>query len=108
MPGEASGETIRATTTGYYCLFLPGYFRGDGGGYCGKMASGYLPFEGAAACGSYYPLYAWIWIYDLQRWVICLDRGNIGETQIDVFYQTNKELEESGVLAVGVSDVEVR
>ena len=108
MPGEASGETIQATITSYFCDYIPGYFKGDGGGYCGPMASGYLPFEGAAACGSYYALYTWVWIYDLQKWVICLDRGYLGATQIDVFYQTNKDMELSGVLAVGVSAVEVQ
>lgn len=58
------------------------------GGYCGAMANGEVVWEGAAACGSAFPLGL---AFRLRgdptgRTYTCTDRGRLQDYQVDVFF----------------------
>ena len=91
-PNVGEGEIV--PITGYYCQQVPGYYIGDGGGYCGNTASGEPVRPGVAACGRKWPLGTKLFIEGYGQ-VVCLDRGHLGQNQIDVFFPTNKDLAES-------------
>ena len=91
-----SGGSISGRVTGYYCSQIEGYTVGDGGGYCGNMASGVKVFAGAAACGYHWATGQRLNV-DGYGEVTCLDRGNLEFTQVDIFFATNKAFDESGV-----------
>ena len=98
---QAQGVWQTVRTTAYYCEYVPGYYAGDYGGYCGTTASGLLPFEGAAACGAAFSLWTWLWLPELDRWAVCVDRGYLAPEQVDLWYATNRAMQESGVLGIG-------
>lgn len=89
-----SNESSLSPITGYYCQYIPGYFRGDGGGYCNLTAMGIQVAPGMAACGSNYPLGVYIDIESFGRY-LCADRGLLSPNQIDIFFETNEQLEKS-------------
>ena len=89
-----SNESILSHITGYYCQYIPGHLRGDGGGYCGLTAMGIQVEPGMAACGSNYPLGVYIEVERLGRF-LCADRGLLSPNQIDIFFETNEQLEKS-------------
>lgn len=89
----ADGEVSRIT--GYYCQQVPGYYIGDGGGFCGRTASGEIVRPGVAACGYKWKLGTELHIEGYGE-VVCLDRGHLAWNQVDVFFPTNKDLVESG------------
>lgn len=90
-PEKNLGVGVEAKITGYYCADNGGYY-GDGGGFCGQMASGRVVYDGAAACGYYWDLGQDIYIDSLDRTLKCEDRGNLDYTQIDVFSYYNSGL----------------
>lgn len=97
-----SGSIVTVNVTGYYCLYLEGYYAGDYGGYCGATTSGLLPFPGAAACGDAFPLWTWLWLPEIERWAVCVDRGGgLGPYSVDLWFATNRAMQESGALGVG-------
>jgi len=81
--------------TGYYCQYVPGFPRGDGGGYCNITASGKVPQRGMAACGPKYPLGTAVNIQGYGT-VVCEDRGHLAYNQVDIFFPTNAELYTAG------------
>lgn len=91
-----SGNSVVGRVTGYYCSQIEGYPVWDGGGYCGNMASGSTVFSGAAACGYYWTLGQRIEVEGFGE-VVCMDRGHLEHTQIDIFFPTNRDLYESGI-----------
>ena len=68
-----------ARVTFYACI---------GNGFCGNMASGAPVFEGAAACSSNLPFGTRFVITDdpSQRIFVCLDRGALAATWVDVWF----------------------
>jgi hypothetical protein len=61
---------------------------GAHGGFCGRMASGRIVYEGAAACGRSYKLGTRLGILGdpTGRVYTCEDRGLLAPTQVDVFW----------------------
>ena len=101
-PAGADAGQTDVLLTAYFCEYVPGYYTGDGGGYCGATTSGLLPFPGAAACGDAFPLWTWLWLPELERWAVCVDRGGgLGPYSVDLWFATNRAMQESGVLGVG-------
>ncbi len=82
---------VQGRVTGYYCRQVSGYPTGDGGGYCGNMASGKIAYVGAAACGAKWQLGQKLEIAGYGI-VICEDRGHLEYTQVDIFFETNQAL----------------
>lgn len=82
--------------TGYYCQQVPGYRIWDGGGYCGLTKSGIPVESGIAACGEKYPLGTEIEVVGVGR-LVCADRGLLEPDQVDIFFKTNKDLEEAQI-----------
>lgn len=80
-----------AIITGYYCRRVEGWPLGDGGNYCGAMASGRVVYVGAAACGSRWSLGTVLDIEGYGR-VVCEDRGYLAANQIDIFFESNADL----------------
>lgn len=89
-----SNEDNLSPITGYYCQYIPGHIRGDGGGYCGLTAMGIQVEPGIAACGANFPLGVYIEIEGFGRF-LCADRGYLSPNQIDIFFETNEQLEKS-------------
>ena len=59
-----------------------------GNGFCGNMASGQAPFHGAAACSYNLPFGTKFVIANdpLQRVFVCLDRGALAPTWVDIWF----------------------
>ncbi len=80
--GLADGQPRRqeSPVTFYACY-------GEAGGFCGTMANGETVHEGAAACGSAWPLGTVLRIEgDPLGPVTCKDRGLLAPTQVDRFF----------------------
>lgn len=90
--GQSSGETSRIT--GYYCHQVEGFPLWDGGGYCGNMSSGRPVYVGAAACGAKWQLGTRLNIEGYGI-VVCEDRGHLGFSQVDIFFESNQTLYQS-------------
>jgi hypothetical protein len=75
----AAGVSMPSTVTFYACV---------GNGFCGNMASGIAPFEGAAACSSNIPFGTKFYIANdpSQRTFVCLDRGALAPNWVDVWF----------------------
>ena len=82
--------------TGYYCRQVQGYPIGDGGGYCGNMASGKVVYIGAAACGAKWQLGQKLEITGYGT-VVCEDRGHLEFSQVDIYFETNQALYTSSI-----------
>jgi hypothetical protein len=84
--GLAVGTVLSAHITIYGCV-------GPGGGFCNYMASGGVPFEGAAACSSNLPFGTRVKIHGdpTGRIYECLDRGALPATWIDVFFYNTSD-----------------
>ena len=78
-----TGGGISAFITGYYCEYDSGY-RGDGGGFCGHMASGKTVYDGAAACGSNFMHGSTYYIEGYGK-IVCEDTGQLASNQIDIW-----------------------
>lgn len=88
-------ETGLSRITGYYCKQIPGYFIGDGGGFCGNTASGKPVRLGVAACGNKWALGTKLHVEGYGT-VECQDRGHLADSQVDIWFSTNKDMAESG------------
>jgi hypothetical protein len=78
-PPAQAGTKLPSTVTFYACV---------GNGFCGTMASGLAPFEGAAACSGNLA-FGTKFIIDSdpsQRVFQCLDRGALAATWVDVWF----------------------
>jgi hypothetical protein len=75
----AGTRIANARVTFYACI---------GNGFCGNMASGAPVFEGAAACSSNLPFGTRFVITNdpSQRTFVCLDRGALAATWVDVWF----------------------
>lgn len=87
----ANAEATLSRITGYYCQQVPGFYIGDGGGYCGISASGKTLTPGAAACGSKWSLGTNLLIEGYGR-VECIDRGYLAWDQVDIWFPTNADM----------------
>lgn len=88
--GSSLGPPVRTLVTWFYCRYDGGY-RGDGGNYCGVMASGKRVYDGAAACGYVWPLGTVLEIEGYGR-VVCEDRGSaVRGHHIDIFMWTSSQ-----------------
>jgi hypothetical protein len=78
-PALAGGTVLHATVTFYACV---------GNGFCGNMSSGQQVFEGAAACSSDLPFGTRFIVNNdpQQRVFVCLDRGALSSTWVDVWF----------------------
>jgi hypothetical protein len=78
-PLVAGTRVPGARVTFYACL---------GNGFCGNMASGQAPFHGAAACSYNLPFGTKFVIVNdpLQRVFVCLDRGALAPTWVDIWF----------------------
>jgi hypothetical protein len=79
-PPVSGGTRIAgASITFYSCI---------GNGFCGNMASGQAPFAGAAACSYNLPFGTRFIVANdpLQRVFVCLDRGALAPTWVDVWF----------------------
>lgn len=86
---------ILSRITGYYCRQVPGYPVGDGGGYCEGTSSGEeLRAEDSAACSEKWPEGTILQIEGYKQ-VKCVDAGYLAWDQVDVWFPTNKDLEDS-------------
>jgi hypothetical protein len=85
-----------ATITGYYCQRIVGYPGYDFGGYCNTPAYGGNTISGiTAACGRNWEPYSKLQIEGYPHIVFCNDKGNLAPNQIDIFFQTDKELHDA-------------
>jgi len=84
--GDGAAVQRRAPITFYSCL-------GPRGGFCGRMSSGNVVYEGAAACGSAYALGERVSIVGdpTGRAYVCEDRGRLAPTQLDVFWHREED-----------------
>ncbi len=86
--GAPDGAAVerRVPITFYSCL-------GPRGGFCGRMSSGNVVYEGAAACGPAYALGDRVSIAGDQtgRVYVCEDRGWLAPTQVDVFWYREED-----------------
>lgn len=95
-PAPSGGGSQVGLITGYYCEYVPGYPRGDGGGFCGTTRSGAPVAEGTAACGSNWPIGTTLRIEGYGT-VVCTDTGNLSNNQVDIFFRTNERLHNAGI-----------
>lgn len=94
-PKDTGDQPGLSRITGYYCEQIPGYPIGDGGGYCTGTASGeQLRAEDSAACGAKWPMETKLQIEGYKQ-VTCIDTGYLAWDQVDVWFPTNKDLEDS-------------
>ena len=82
--------------TFYYCRQIPGYPIGDGGGFCGPPVES-QPSGEVAACGSAYRRGARVLIHGYREVPVpCIDTGNLGPWQVDIWYYSNGGPEDGG------------
>jgi hypothetical protein len=83
--GYGAGTSRRSRITIYGCT-------GPGGGFCGHMSNGETAYEGAAACSSDLALGTRLTIDGdpTGRTYVCLDRGMLAATWIDVFFHDTR------------------
>ena len=101
--GLSAGSILRARITVYGCT-------GPGGGFCGNMATGIPVFEGAAACSPDLPFGTKLRIIGdpTGRVYECLDRGALGATWVDVFFNNTSEgIRWAGLLGGTRADIEI-
>jgi hypothetical protein len=79
-PSLVAGTRIPAATVTFYACI--------GNGFCGNMASGLAPFDGAAACSVDLPFGTRFVIANdpAGRVFVCLDRGALAPTWVDVWF----------------------
>lgn len=90
-----------AHITAYYCQRIVGYRGYDSGGFCGSPAYGGETISGrTAACGSNWKPHDILLIEGFASPIECNDAGNLAANQIDIFFQTDKELHDAQELGL--------